>query len=800
MNSVRKALNRDGFSNVLHRFVELTWKHPKGTLGAIIIITVLFALRVPGVQIVSDFADLLPQDHPYIQLHNEIRDTFGGANNIIVAITVDEGTIFTNDTLDRIHRITLKVDALEGINHNLVTSLTHRNVRKVWFSGEGTVKSSPYFDPLKGGYSQEELEGIQQDVLADPRVYGLLVSPDLGSALVRGTLNEGALDYEKVFQQLQTIRAEEAAPGVRIYATGQPVLVGWVTSYADQILTIFLLTVAIMLALLVIHFRSLYGIFLPVIGIIVTSIWGLGTLSLLGYNLDPLMLVVPFLISARAMSHGIQIVERYYQEIAKGHDGQNAAHLAYVNLFRPGSLGVISDAIGLLLIAVGSVPINDKLAVYACLWALSVIVTVIIAIPCMLQLMPTPRVRTIGSKSLASLFLFIAGLVTRPRAPAIVLSVCGLLFIAALATSSKVTIGETEPGSPLLYADHDYNVSSQKINASFPGSEELYVIGQTDAAGGLKRPEVIKALADLQAHMLTDPELGGTKGLPDLIRAVNRITHYNDPRWYAVPDDPRLNGGLMFLYMMSSPVQGALLEFLDTDEINANIVFYYKDHQGTTIRRAIEMITQWKDRVESSVDGFTLKLAGGTIGVNAAINEAAFRTNLIIIPLVFALIFLSVAAFYSSFHAGLIMLVAMSWATALTYAYMGLTGIGINVNTVPIIAVGIGVGIDYSIYLMDRIRAEFEDRLDLNKAIKSAVETTGKAIGFTAAVLIASVMMWVFVSELKFQADAAMLLIVMLALNAMASIFLVPAWLKKFKPEFITRQAPQEVPSEAAND
>jgi predicted RND superfamily exporter protein len=160
---------------------------------------------------------------------------------------------------------------------------------------------------------------------------------------------------------------------------------------------------------------------------------------------------------------------------------------------------------------------------------------------------------------------------------------------------------------------------------------------------------------------------------------------------------------------------------------------------------------------------------------------------------VFALIFLSVAAFYSSFHAGLIMLVAMSFATALTYAYMGLTGIGINVNTVPIIAVGIGVGIDYSIYLMDRIRAEFEDRLDLNEAIKSAVETTGKAIGFTAAVLIASVMMWVFVSELKFQADAAMLLIVMLALNAMASIFLVPAWLKKFKPEFITRQAPQEV-------
>jgi predicted RND superfamily exporter protein len=496
------------FSESLYRFVEFTFKYPKGVLAIIAAVTLLFALQVPAVRIVSDFADLLPQDHAYIQLHNEIRDTFGGANNIIVAVEVEEGTIFTNDTLDRIHRITLAVDALEGINHNLVTSLTHRNVRKVWLSGEGTVKSSTYYDPLKGGYSDAELEGIRQDVLADPRVFGLLVAPDLSSALIRGTLNEGALDYEKVFLQLQTLREAESAAGVKIYATGQPVLVGWVSSYANQIFTIFLLTVVIMLGLLILHFRNLYGILLPVIGIIVTSIWGLGILSFLGYNLDPLMLVVPFLISARAMSHGIQIVERYYKEIKEGHDGRYAAHLAFSNLFRPGSLGVISDAIGLLLIAVGSVPINDKLAVYACLWALSVIVTVIIALPCILQLLPTPTVRPAGSSAMGKLFMKISDRVTRPDSPQKVLYICAFLFLVALAAASKVTIGETEPGSPLLYADHDYNVSSKIINEAFPGSEELYVIGYTDEIGGLKRPEVVKALADLQAHMLMDPELG----------------------------------------------------------------------------------------------------------------------------------------------------------------------------------------------------------------------------------------------------------------------------------------------------
>ncbi|HLF29794.1 MAG TPA: MMPL family transporter [Xanthomonadales bacterium] len=786
---MNKFTYRDHFITVLNWFVETTWKYPRIVLLGITVVTVFFAAQLPAVRIVSDFADLLPQHHPYIQLHNEIRDTFGGANNIIVSVTVRDGTIFSNETLDRIHRITLAVDALEGINHNLVTSLTHRNVRKVWLSGEGTVKSTPYYDPLKGGYSVEELDAIRQSVLADGRVFGLIVSPDLKSALVRGTLNEGALDYEKVFTQLQLLREQEAAEGLEIHATGQPMLVGWVSSYAEQIFTIFLLTIAIMLALLVIHFKSLYGIVLPLIGIIVTSIWGLGVLSLLGYNLDPLMLVIPFVISARAMSHGIQIVERYYQEVAQGHDGKYAAHLAFSNLFRPGTLGVVSDAIGLLLIAVGSVPINDKLAVYACFWALAVIFTVIIMVPCMLQLLPTPPARTVGLKFVAILFRWVAKKLTAPRAPAFVLAGCIVLFLGALAATSLVTIGETKPGSPLLYEDHDYNVSSKIINDSFPGSEELYVIGQTAEVGGLKRPEVVKALADLQAHMLTDPNLGGTKGLPDLIRAVNRITHYNDPRWYDLPEDPALMGGLMFLYMMSSPVQGALLEYLDTDEINANIVFYYKDHQGSTIRRAIEMVNQWKEDVGSKIDGFTLKLAGGTIGVNAAINESAFSSNLIIIPLVFALIFLAASAFYSSLHAGLIMLVAMCFATTLTYAYMGLVGIGINVNTVPIIAVGIGIGIDYSIYLMDRVRSEYASCLNFDQAITSALETTGKAVGFTAAVLIGGVVMWVFVSKLKFQADAAMLLIVMLGLNAVAAIFLVPAWLKLFTPEFIARQA-----------
>ncbi len=772
----------------LKKIDRIVFAFPKITATLIFAVTVFFALQLPGVRMASDFADLLPQEHPYIQTHNKISDTFGGANNIVVAVTVKSGTIFNNETLKRINRVTDAIDSLTGINHNLVSSVTHRNTRKIWLNEFGTMKSAPHYDPLKkGGYSTEELQIMQDEVVANPRVYGLLVSPDLSSALVRGTLNEGELNYAAIFEELQQIRTEEATVQVEIYATGQPVLIGWVTSYVGEIIQIFLYTVLILLALLIMYFRRFYGVLLPAIGIILTTIWGLGMMSLMGYNLDPLMMVVPFLISARAMSHGIQLVERYYHEHRKTEDKQIAARNTFEGLFRPGSLGVISDAIGLLLISLGSVPINDKLAIYSSLWAASVVITVLILIPILLELLPESQQQETRHTLLHRLFQRVSKVAcTRSGARLTLMTVVGL-YILGVFLSSFVQVGQSEPGSPLLYPDHDYNISSKAINNLFPGSEELYIIAHTDEKAGLKQPKIIRALADFQNFMLLDPEMGGSKGLPDLITQVNQIIHNTDPRWLAYPKDNFEAGGLMFTYMMSSPIPGALQEFLDSDEQNANMVFYYKDHKGETIRRAIQMVKDWSKSEIAQIDGFSLELAGGVIGVTAAINEAAYDTNIVVIPLVFLLILVFVTVFYWSFHAGWLMFLAMSFATTLTYAYMGVAGIGINVNTVPIIAVGIGVGIDYSIYIMDRIREEYSRVPNLQVAIETAIGTTGVAIGFTALALIAGVVMWIFISTMRFQADAALLLIVMLVLNALAAMFLVPAWIMSFKPKFITQ-------------
>ena len=188
-----------------------------------------------------------------------------------------------------------------------------------------------------------------------------------------------------------------------------------------------------------------------------------------------------------------------------------------------------------MLIALGSVPINVKLGIYASLWAVCVVFTVLIAVPLMLSLLPKPKPAAKRLAAEDALFGRVAAVVANRHGGMVILGVAGVILLVGAQLSSRVQIGESEPGSPILYLDHDYNVSSKVINERFPGSEELYIVARTDKKGGMKRPDVLQAIEAFQNHMLLDPELGGAKAVPDLVKQVNRIFHSDDPAGRSFP-------------------------------------------------------------------------------------------------------------------------------------------------------------------------------------------------------------------------------------------------------------------------
>jgi hypothetical protein len=116
---------------------------------------------------------------------------------------------------------------------------------------------------------------------------------------------------------------------------------------------------------------------------------------------------------------------------------------------------------------------------------------------------------------------------------------------------------------------------------------------------------------------------------------------------------------------------------------------------------------------------------------------------------------------------------------------MALRGIGLNINTLPVQSVGVGIGVDYAIYIVDRIRQEVADTADIDEAVRRAVRTTGMAVTFTATTIVGGIVLWVF-SNLRFQAEMAYLLVILMVLNMFGAITVVPTFYSILRPKVAT--------------
>jgi predicted RND superfamily exporter protein len=196
--------------------------------------------------------------------------------------------------------------------------------------------------------------------------------------------------------------------------------------------------------------------------------------------------------------------------------------------------------------------------------------------------------------------------------------------------------------------------------------------------------------------------------------------------------------------------------------------------------------------------GVQFVMAGGIMGILAAVNEEVERGHLANISLIFLVIFLLHSITYRSIPSGSIILLQIATATMVSLAYMALRGLGLNVNTLPVQAVGVGIGVDYAIYIVDRIRQEVpRTGGDIDEAIRISVRTTGLAVTFTATTLVGGIFFWIF-SSLRFQAEMAQLLTVLMAVNMMGAITVVPAFYSILRPKVATSLLSDEERVEAA--
>lgn len=773
----------------LHRFVEFCIRNRTWVASVIAVVTVFMAFLAVRIEIKTVFDDLLPSNHPYIKVHEQFKQNFGGSNLVSIMLEVNDGDIFTPAVLSKIQKVTLDLQYVQGVNQFQIISLAAKKAKEVRSSTEG-IDIKPLMWPTVP-QSAGEIAKLKEAVLRNPLIYGAYVSRDLKAALITVDFYDKEVRYDRIFDQIGRIARSVEGDGVVVRVVGEPMLYGWVNHYLPETGKIFLVTIAALIALLFVTMRTWRGTLLPLLAGIVSAVWALGMTRLAGMHLDPLLVVVAFLIMARAISHSVQLVIHFDDKLAEGaSDSTAAAKAAMFALFKPGMLGVIADAGCMIVVIFTPIPLLQKVAIIGAVWVSTIAVSACVLTPVLLSWIRRPRhyAHSFDIQPAFRWLLHGCGRIATTRARYVVIAATIVIFVVSGLYAFKLKVGDANPGSPILWGDSRYNVDAAQINQRFSGADRMFVVLSGEHTDAIKEPKALATMTAFQSFMESQPEVGGSMSVADLVPMMNRTLHEGNPRYEEFGGNSAQNGEILYLFT-SGTDPGDIDRLVDPQYKNASVTIFFRDHQGETIRNAIAHVEEFARKNADSPIRF--QLAGGLIGVLAATNEIILAKQIESIALALLVLVICCAVVYRSLSAGMFFMVPVLLSNTLTFAFMAWKGIGMNINTLPIAALGIGLGVDYAFYVVDEIRGGLQKGKTLFASIEYSLLSAGRGVLITAATLITSVAIW-YLSSIRFQAEMGILMALWLFISAASSLLLMPTLVVVFKPAFIFNRKAQE--------
>lgn len=782
-----------------YRLARWVMKHRLGVSLAFLVISLASIAGFPHIEIRTIFNDLLPVDDPFVQTFFDHRD-FGNPLTMSIMVKRKTGDIYNLETLRKVHQLTRDVDLAPGVDHDQVISISTEKVRFARATALG-LESQPLMDnepPSNPAEMAEFLSRVEQSTNAQV----FYISADQSATLINAAFHD-SIDYGIAFAYVQDLVEKARDENHDVYLAGQPVLTGWVYKLQKQTYKIFSVTILALIIALVFYMRNLAGVITPIVCALVAGVWGFGFIGWLGRPIEPLLMIVPLLLVARSFSHCVQYTERYYEILMQLKDRRHAAEVTMGIMMAPSILGILTDVFGIIFIAVAPITTMVNHAIFCGFWALWIIPTGVFLCSIVLSYLPVPKnIESIvgGAEKESGIHLvqerlleWIARIAVGRRAvfTGLVITVLG---ISAIYLNSQIKIGNPVEGSNLLWDESEFNTAVRAINAHFPGMNTLEIVleaKEPDHNNPVGRtPGVVKVATQIQRLMETDPELTprATLSFSDYMSATNRLFAGGNPKWLPLDNTIEAIDAAGFAALMgSSP-----LNFSHVVEFTLNhstVSLWYKDNKQETVDAALASAKRAVDTVGIDHEEFTVRLGTGVIALQQAMNSVVERYHWFILGLLNCAVMLISAYAYKSFVAALILMVPVNLSNFMLGASMHVLGIGMDINAVIVAVMGVGIGIDYGIYLLSRICEEYNAHdHNLESAIRAALTTTGKAIMFTATVMLIGILPWYFLSDLKFMADMGILLVAIMLINMVLSLVALPTLVWFIKPKFLARE------------
>lgn len=781
-------------------------------------ITMAMLFFASQLKVDAGFKKQVPLQHEYMQTFQDYELEFGGANRVLVAVIAKDGDMFDQEFMKTLENVTNEVINLDSTDDARSRSLFTPNVRFIevvedGLSGGNVIPQT--FTPNVEGFTStpEDFQAIRGNIVK-ANIVGRLVAKDWSGAMIWADLipesQVNKVDYQLVANQFEAIRKKYEDDNHTVHIIGFAKVVGDISDGARSVIKFFALTIAFTWLLLFLYSTSVKLASLTVAAALVSVVWMLGALKLMGFGIDPMNMLTPFLIFAIAVSHGEQMINRFRGEIFFGglEEGTvdelrasaknaveplEAARLSFRMLLVPGTVALVAGCIGFGAIMVIPIDMVRELAITATVGVALTILTDLVLLPVLLsytRLRNLERKREFRLRQLTRFDKVWAALsrLSKPMPAAIVILIGAVVWFFAWQHGNKVMIGDAQKGVAELRPEARYNQDAVLIAEKFSLSVDMLNVIAEAAPSACTTSFAAMELVDRFAwHMENVEGVEQVITLPAAAKIVNAGWNDGSVRWRVLPRDP-------------DTLRQATQSFeTDSGLLNADcsaipITIFTSDHQATTIDRVVAAVKDFREKNNAYMPGnlqvklaaeaaenpdFTsdqvnLRLGTGNIGVAAATNDTVRESEHMILYLLYAAVFLMCWISFRNPLAALCVLLPLVLVTELGHSLMVELDIGMKVNTLCVVALGVGIGVDYGIYIFARMRESMLQGRTVAESYFVALKTTGIAIFYTALTLAVGVAMWIF-SDLKFQADMGIMLTFMFVVNMIAAIIFLPA-------------------------
>jgi predicted RND superfamily exporter protein len=732
----------------------------------------LAAVAVRGLRIDTSFNKTLPVRHEYMRTYLDPKVAeFRGANRVLIALIARDGDMFTPEFFAALRKATDEVIVMDGIDRTRVQSIFTPNVRYLEVVEDGIEAGNVIpadFTPTAANMARV------RDNIRKAGIIGRLVANDFSGALVSAiVLDQDAqgkpVDPIKVAHELELkVRQGLEGHGIDVRMIGFAKVMGDIADGAVSVVMFAVITLVLTLLAVRLYCQSWRVAFVPVLCSCIAVIWQLGALVLLRYGIDPIGLLVPFLVFAIGVSHGVQKISAVSDAAFAGLGSMEAARRTFRQLLAPAVIALLADLVGFVTILMIPVQVIREMAITASIGVAIVILTDLVLLPVLVSYVHFDagyrgRVER-RQRRLAALWRRLSGITDRGPALAII-AVAALLAALGSWKGRETPIGDTQAGVPELRPDSRYNRDNDVITSRFNiGVDVLTAIVESTGPVCVSH-DLMSAVDRFGWHMRNVAGVQDVITLPFIAKIAIAGWNEGSLKWRSIPrEQTQLTQSTRYIETST----GLLNDNCDV----VPVMMFLADHRAGTIERVVTAVKRWRNA--NPVAGAQVRLAAGNVGVMAATNETVKAKEMMILAGVFAAVLVMCLLTFRSVVGTTLVVVPLALVSVLVYAVMALVGIGLKVSTLPMVALGAGIGVDYGIYLFSRMQEFLHQGLSVRDSYERTLRVTGASIIFTGITLAIGVATWVF-SPLKFQADIGIMLTFMFLVNMLAAIVLLPA-------------------------